>query len=280
MLYILIMERINGKEIAAKILADLKSKPVPKKFLAIFLVGNDPASINFIGQKEKIAKELGVDFRLYKYEEDLSNDELRKKISKIVNAKKCGGAIIQLPLPKHLNPLYVLNAIPYEKDVECLAERAAGAFYHNRSLVLPPAVAVVQEIFDYFQIDTSKIKEVSVLGQGLLIGKPFSNWAIEKFPQVISLRNGSDLSLIKNSDLIICGTGQTGILKEDMIKKGSIVIDFGYGIDGKTGKMTGDLDIVSLKNESLSFYTPTPGGTGPILVASLMKNFYKLNSVD
>ncbi|MBI2033624.1 MAG: hypothetical protein HYT13_00815 [Candidatus Liptonbacteria bacterium] len=123
------MNVIDGKKIAESILAKLRSKPKPEKFLATVLVGEDPASISFLKQKEKAAKELGVDFRLYKFPKEIKNDSLREEVLKISKHKTCGGVIVQLPLPEHLNKHYILNVIPREKDVDVLGERALGAFY-------------------------------------------------------------------------------------------------------------------------------------------------------
>ncbi len=142
------MFKISGIEIAKKIIDELKSKPKPEKILAVVLVGQNPASISFVKQKEKIAKELGVDFRIYNFPEEIKNDDLRKEAGKIALLKKVGGVIVQLPLPAHLNPQYVLNIIPREKDIDVLGERALGAFYAGRNIVLPPSVGVVIEIIE------------------------------------------------------------------------------------------------------------------------------------
>ncbi len=123
------MEKVDGKVLAAGIVGRLKSKPLPKKFLAAFLAGEDESSISFLKQKESTAKELGIDFRLYRFPETVTNDELRQEVGKAAAHKTCGGVIVQLPLPAHLNQYYVLNAIPKEKDVDSLSERALGAFY-------------------------------------------------------------------------------------------------------------------------------------------------------
>ncbi|MFA6136169.1 MAG: bifunctional 5,10-methylenetetrahydrofolate dehydrogenase/5,10-methenyltetrahydrofolate cyclohydrolase [Candidatus Paceibacterota bacterium] len=274
------MIKIDGKQIAKNILDELKTKTVPKKFLAVFLVGKDPASVSFIAQKEKIAKELGVDFRLYQYDENISNDDLREKIRQVVLSSQCGGAILQLPLPNTLNPFYAINVIPSQKDIEAMSERAVGAFYHNRSIVLPPTVAVIDEVLKSLNLKRNSFREVAVLGQGFLVGRPVTNWFLEEVPEVCSMSEGCNLDSLKNADLVVLGTGKAGLVKTSMLKKGSAVIDFGYGINEKTGKMGGDFDIESLNengDDFLSFFTPTPGGTGPILVACLFKNFYTLN---
>ena len=116
---------IDGKKIAEGILENLKKSAKPRGFLAVFFVGENAASDSFIKQKEKIAKELGVDFRLYKFPENITQDGLRKEILKIAEHKTCGGAIIQLPLPSHINRQYVLNAISREKDVDVFGRTGA-----------------------------------------------------------------------------------------------------------------------------------------------------------
>lgn len=269
------MVKINGKEIAAKILDELKTKPTPKKFLAVFVVGENAATESFIKQKEKIAKELGVDFRIYQYSEKTTSDQLRKEVHKITDAKRCGGAIIQLPLPEHINALYVANAIPAQKDIDLLGERMRGAFYNGRSEILPPSVETVRIILQNQNISEDNINMVAVVGQGFLVGKPITHYFLQKIPKVIALDKGDDFSTLKEAGLVITGTGVPGLIQGDMLKKAAGVIDFGYGTDEK-GDVSGDVDVNSLKD--VTFYTPTPGGTGPILVAALFKNFFSVNT--
>ena len=271
---------INGQKIAREIIEDLKKLSSPKKFLAAFLAGSDPASLSFLKQKEKIAKELGIDFRLYQFPAEIKNDELRKEVLKTVQHKTCGGAIVQLPLPKHINKHYILNVIPREKDIDVLGERALGAFYTGRNPVLPPAVGVVEKILQntkYVPVGIQNTR-VAVVGLGFLVGQPIATWLTGKCSEIYLLDEGSDLSILKQADLVISGVGKSGLIKPEMLKQGAGVIDFGYGmIDGK---ISGDLDnqIQNTKYEILSFYTPTPGGTGPILVAQLFENFYRLTN--
>lgn len=270
------MTIIDGKKIAAEIIAELKSQERPKKFLAAVLVGENPASISFLKQKEKIAKELGVDFRLYKFPSDWKNDELRRRVGKIANHKTCGGVVVQLPLPAHINRHYILNVIPREKDVDVLGERALGAFYSGRNPVLPPAVGVVEKIIrdSGLKIQDSK---AAVIGRGILVGKPIAIWLMDKTKELYILHRNSDFSILKSAELVISGAGEAGILKPAALKAGAGVIDFGY--EKKNGKICGDFDASGSKLPDLRFYTPTPGGTGPILVTKLFENFYTLNSL-
>lgn len=267
--------KIEGKIIAEEILATLKNKETPKKFLAGILVGEDLASQKFLEQKKRAATEAGVDFRIYRFEEDIKSDALRKEILKISNHKTCGGVIVQLPLPGHINDQYILNVVPPNKDVDVLGASALGNFYTKRELVLPPSVSVAGELLGKFPINLNEAVVV-VVGAGRLIGRPIADWLVGKVRELIVLDRGGDYSLLKRADIVISGAGAPGIIKGEMLKTGAGIIDFGYGKNAE-GKTTGDLDLGSDLGH-LSFYTPTPGGTGPILVAKIIENFYKLNS--
>mgnify|MGYP001588164359 FL=1 len=274
------MQIIDGKKIAQEIIDKLKSLPIPQKIFAAILVGDNPQSESFLKQKEKVAKELGIDFRLYNFPENSTNDFLRKEVGKIALLKRVGGVIVQLPLPEQINKHYVLNVIPREKDVDVLGERALGAFYTGRNLILPPAVGVVEEILKFKNLKILDLK-VAVVGAGFLVGKPIAIWLIDKVKELTIFEKGSDLSKLKNYDLIISGVGQADLIKLEMLKDGVGIIDFGYSMN-ENGKLGGDFDISEIENCKLKienfWYTPTPGGTGPVLVAKVFENFYKLNS--
>ena len=264
---------IDGKKIANEMLERLAALPKPQKFCAAILVGDDAASISFLKQKENAAKKVGVDFRLSRFPENIENDALRSEVEKIASDKNCGGIIIQLPLPSHLDRQLILNIVPPEKDVDVLGEHALGAFYTEQAEVFPPAVGVVEAICKSQRYDLSS-KSVAIVGLGLLVGRPIANWVMHKAKETILFRSSSDFSLLKNADLVITGVGKAGIIKPELLKAGAAVIDFGYDSmhgDFYTEKLTPD-------DSRIEFYTPTPGGTGPILVAKLFENFYRLNA--
>lgn len=288
------MNIINGKKIAAEILGELKLLPKPEKFLAGVLVGDNPASLNFLKQKEKMAKELDVDFRLYKFPIDIKNDDLRAEVRKIAERKICGGVVLQLPLPEHLNCRYILNAIPCEKDIDVLGERAVGAFSAGRNLVLPPAVGTVEKILSVVGCELP-VANIAIVGLGILVGVPIATWIMDKGREVYLLHKGSGFETLKMADLVISGVGKAGLITPEMLKPGAGVIDFGYSVveaplrtdadltrknANAKKKIYGDFntELLSTSHIALSFYTPTPGGTGPILVAKLLENFYMLNS--
>ncbi len=267
------MKAIDGKGIAREIIERLKGEPAPQKIFAAILVGDNAASESFVKQKEKVAKELGIDFRIYRFPETSTNDSLRREVGKIANLSRVGAMIVQLPLPAHINAQYVLNAIPPEKDVDVLGERALGSFYANRNAIVAPSVAVCEELFVREGVELQK-RNVAVVGLGVLVGRPIATWLMKKAKEVYALDQGSDLEIIKNADVVISGVGKAGLIGTEMLKHGAVVIDFGYSFD-KEGNIRGDFDHDELHPEG--WYTPTPGGTGPILIAKLMENYYLLN---
>lgn len=268
------MKIIDGKKIAEGIIAELKKRPAPRKFLAALMVGSDPATESFVRQKEKIAKELGVDFRITRCVPDIAERELVDEIRKYADDEQCGGIILQLPLPAHLDRAQVIAAIPPEKDVDAL--RGEGP-------LTPPAAGVVQEIL---RIENCKIENcrVAVVGMGFLVGRPIARWfkqsvRSQELAEVMTLDIGDDLGKIKDADVVVLGAGKAGFVKPAMLKSGALVIDFGYSRNA-SGALLGDFDASQPTNQStneLINYTPTPGGTGPLLVAKLFENFYQLN---
>ncbi|OGG39641.1 hypothetical protein A2127_01125 [Candidatus Jorgensenbacteria bacterium GWC1_48_12] len=272
---------IDGKTIAGGIIAELKNKPKPEKFLAVVLVGEEPSMMSFIRQKEKIAKIIGVDFRLNKFPEEVKNDELKESVREIAGIPDCGGLVLQLPLPAQINRDEIIEIIPAEKDVDNLTGRAP---------VSAPAVGVVETVIENCKLKIENLR-VAVVGLGLLVGGPVSKWLEGKCAGLQTLNSSGNLEVLKQADLVVSGVGFAGLIKPDTLKDGAVVIDFGY--DFKDGKTSGDFDASGIRNSELPArnashsdaggkirnltYTPTPGGTGPILVAKLFENFYKLN---
>jgi 5,10-methylene-tetrahydrofolate dehydrogenase/methenyl tetrahydrofolate cyclohydrolase len=275
------IQQIPGKVIAQKIISDLKKLPPPGKILAAVLVGDDTDSQNFLREKEKIGRQLGVRFKRYKLPGDWSPDQLRREVGRIALQKSVGGLLVQLPLPNKVNPYYVINAVPREKDVDVLGERALGAYYSGRNKIIPPAVATLEEVLKSVGFDVAG-KKVAVVGPGLLIGKPASLWLLGRVKNLFVIDIGGDYSSLKMADLVVCGSGAAGFIKPNMLKDGAGVVDFGYGRN-EAGKLVGDFaanELTDNDNERLAFYTPTPGGTGPVLIAELFNNFFKLTAED
>jgi methylenetetrahydrofolate dehydrogenase (NADP+)/methenyltetrahydrofolate cyclohydrolase len=276
---------IDGKTIAGDITDRLRAEPLPAgKFFGAALVGDDPASLNFLKQKERVARELGIEFRLYQLPLAMTTDDLRAEIGRLASPKTCGGFIVQLPLPENINRYYVLNAIPKEKDVDCLSEPALGAFYTERGKIAPPSVGAVETILareypDLSTVASGPLRELKavVIGAGFLIGKPVGFWLQNRVAELVVLdanvKNIHDK--LGDADIVIAGAGHANLFGAHHLKEGAIVIDFGFNRTAD-GKNVGDFNPAGAEEKGIK-YTKTPGGTGPVLVAELYENFYKLN---
>ncbi len=275
------MQIIDGRKIAENIISKLKEQKKPQKSLVAILVGENAQSESFLRQKAKIADQLGIEFKLIKLGEEMSETKVIKEIEKLNTDNSVGGIILQLPLPEKFKKENIIPSISPSKDIDALTEG-------GKKLVSPLVVEVLNDVLSYIKIDI-KNKVVAVVGRGFLIGGPILEFFSNKCEKIIPLNSKSDINLIKEADIVISGTGKAGLIKPELLKDNAVVIDFGYGLDA-SGKLKGDFDPSILTSSaclpvgrasSLNTisYTPTPGGTGPILVAEIYKNFYKLNSL-
>ncbi|MFA6407580.1 MAG: bifunctional 5,10-methylenetetrahydrofolate dehydrogenase/5,10-methenyltetrahydrofolate cyclohydrolase [Candidatus Paceibacterota bacterium] len=273
------MTSIDGKKIAAAHIADFQIKKQPEKFLAAFCVGENQSSIIFLKQKKRVADILRVEFRLVTFSQNIEESELCREIKKMGEDSMCGGIIVQLPLPSHFNVATMLNTIPYEKDIDVLSDEARRRCKEGINLIYPPAVGACKTIIkEHYGVSDVTNKIVAVVGLGMLVGSPITEWFRGKCKELILIDKGDGYQKIKNVDIVICGTGVPHLIDITMVKQDALIIDFGYG--EKNGVVCGDFSPSSIgdKEEDNITYTPTPGGTGPILVAQLFENFFTINS--
>jgi methylenetetrahydrofolate dehydrogenase (NADP+)/methenyltetrahydrofolate cyclohydrolase len=269
---------LNGSLISQNIYDRIKPIVPKDKFLAAVLVGENPASLSFVKkQKQQAAEKVGIDFRVLEFLETINEESLITAVKSLADDEKCGGIIIQLPLPANFNRQKILDEVPVFKDPDVLSSESNRIFQEGKSLVLPPAVGVIKEILDFQKMDLND-KKVAVVGLGFLVGRPAADWLRNKCRELFLINKGDDFSPIKYADVIILGTGMVGLIKESDVMLNALVIDFGYGKNSE-GKLKGDFAPSLTQNPAnAGFYTPTPGGTGPILVAQLLLNFCELVS--
>lgn len=267
---------INGKKIAEKInrASAVKVKKLQKKGvqpkLAVILVGDDKASAIYVRKKEKLARQLGVDFALHHLPAEISQDELVKKIKEIQADKKLSGLIIQLPLPDHLYRPDVLNNIALAVDVDFLSEAAMAEVENGINKMEPPTPGAIMTILRELKINFKKNKFI-VIGQGVLVGKPLTMLLRRAGVSVVACdsKTKNIPAKCQQADVVISCVGKKDLVRGDMIKKGAIVIDAGFSF--YKGKSYGDVNFAEA-SERAKYITPTPGGVGPITVALLLKN--------
>ena len=265
---------LQGEAIAKRILEDLKRKVKPKLKLAVIQVGNNPVSEKYIQKKQEAAKSIGVDLRLYKFPQNVSQEELKIQVQAIGSDKEVSGMIVQLPLPKHLDTQEILDAIPLEKDVDVLSSASFGLFALGKSSVLPPTVGAVSLLLKEHHMDI-KGKNIVIVGAGRLVGLPLTIWCIHQGATVtVANEYTKDLpSLTKKAEILISGVGRAGLIKGDMVQTGAVVIDAGTSVEGE--HTLGDVDFESVAKKA-GFLTPVPGGVGPLTVVYLLRNLIEL----
>jgi methylenetetrahydrofolate dehydrogenase (NADP+)/methenyltetrahydrofolate cyclohydrolase len=267
---------IDGKAIAADIREKLarivSSFPVPPK-LAIVVVGEDPVIESFVRIKTKIGESLGISVVQHRFPASMGEAELLSEVRALVADTSVDGIIIQLPLPASMNADAILNAVPVEKDVDVLARESVAAFRRGDAVILPPIAGAIQEILERSGVSVHG-KDVLLLGRGRLVGVPAELFFRHNGAHVTMVGRGvTQLSeLIKEADIIVCGTGQPGLLRPEMLKEGVVLIDAGTSEEG--GKIVGDADPACATVASV--FTPVPGGVGPIAVALIFKNLLVL----
>lgn len=268
--------KLDGKQIANKILQDLKNKVQRlniKPHLVIILVGNDPASIAYIEQKDLKAEKINARTTIKYLPSDTSQTDLVKTIQQYNNNNNIHGIIVQRPLPTRIDSQAINLAIDPKKDVD--------GFHPNSNFETPISMAVLkilQNIYVHtlkgkpqFE-DWLKNKKIVIVGKGETGGRPilegFKKIGVKVF--VIDSKTSDSSLITKNADIIISAVGKPNVIKPEMIKKGAILVSVGLH-KGPDGKLHGDYNEKEIKDKAL-LYTPTPGGVGPVNVSMLLKN--------
>jgi 5,10-methylene-tetrahydrofolate dehydrogenase/methenyl tetrahydrofolate cyclohydrolase len=278
---------IDGKKIRDEILAKVKSEVASLSFQPVFcdvLVGDDSASLQYVQMKGRMAEDVGITFRQANFPLSITTNELIKEI-KVLNAiPNICGIIVQLPLPESLDKQAVLDSIDPSLDVDCLGKIRSEKFYNNyndkNDLSFPTALACIA-VLDSLNLDL-KDKNIVVLGQGMLVGKPVTALLKSKGLSPIVIRNKTENTkeILKQADIIISGIGKGKYITGDMIKEGAVLIDAGTSEAGNSPadggvKIMGDVDLESVKNIT-GYVSPVPGGIGPVTVAMLLNNVLKV----
>lgn len=268
---------LDGKKLAQKICADLQQERAAIKKvmrLAIVAVGADRVTEVYLREKQKFAEKLDIEFKIHRYPETITTNELRKQLAVITHRERNRGVVIQLPLPKRINAQSILNAVTPEKDIDVLSARSVGNFAVGKSPILPPVAGAVQALLDEYAIDY-KSKYIVLVGAGQLVGKPLALWLLnEKATFSVVGSFTSDIAeFTKKADIIISGAGRAKLITGDMIQEGAIVVDCGTSESGSA--IAGDSDTETV-SEKASYLAPVPGGVGPVAVAMLFKNLITL----
>ncbi len=271
------MKLLDGKIVKKTVLAELKEKVSKEKRplgLVVIQVGEDPASVVYVRQKAKMAEKVGFNFNHVKLDSSVSEEELLNKIDEFNNDDNVDGILVQMPIPKHLNPKIIQNAISPLKDVDGLTDINMGRLMHNEEALVPCTPLGIMDLLKHYGIEVAG-KRVVVVGRSDLVGKPMLALMINADATVTLCHSKTkDMSKItKKADILIAAVGKANFIKAEDIRKGCVVIDVGIN-RMSDGSLCGDVDFNSVKDK-VSYITPVPGGVGQMTVAELGMNTYK-----
>lgn len=268
---------IKGNEIAKQITDKIKLEVdllERKPKLAVVLVGDDFSSEAYVRGKVKAGARVGIEVEIIRFEEDVMEDIVLNKVEKLNEDTNVDGIIVQLPLPKHLDEIKILNTVSVYKDVDGFSYYNAGRLFRGNPLLTPCTPQGVIYMLEVMNIDLSGLNAV-VVGRSNLVGLPMARLLTEKDATVtICHSKTKDLkSFTKNADLLIVAIGQSKFVKKDYIKEGAIIIDVGISRD-ENNKLSGDVDFDDVFNKA-GMISPVPKGVGPLTVAMLLSNTLK-----
>lgn len=282
------MQLLDGKVVSAAFKEQIKKEVITrnaegkkKPHLAAILIGDNPASKAYVGNKVKTCGDLGFDSTLVEYDTTVSEDDLLSKIKELNNNDSVNGILVQLPLPKHIDENKVIEAIDPKKDVDGFHPSNLGKMMIGQETFIPATPYGILLMLQHYGIETSGMHCV-VIGRSNIVGTPMSVLLSRNANPgncTVTLTHSRTKNLKEvcaSADLIIAAIGKPKFVTPDMVKDGAVIVDVGINrIDDASRKsgsrLVGDIDFEAVK-EKCSYITPVPGGVGLMTICALMKN--------
>ena len=282
------MTILDGKKISNDIkdeitttVAQMKAKGEKTPHLAAVIVGQDGASLTYIGSKVRACARVGFESTLIQLPDDITQDDLLNKIQELNQDAEIDGFIVQLPLPKHIDTQAILLAVDPKKDVDGFHPENFGKLALDMETFIPATPFGIMELLKRYDIETSA-KHTVVIGRSHIVGRPMSILMSRKGQpgdSTVTLTHSRTKDLAhytREADIVISALGIPNFLTADMVKKGVVIIDVGITRvpDANSAKgyvITGDVDFAEV-SEKASYITPVPGGVGPMTIAMLLQN--------
>ena len=282
------MQLLDGKKTAQDIKNEIQAEVSQMKacgkstpHLAAVLVGNDGASLTYVGSKVRSCEQVGFQSTLVRLEESISEEALLEEIAKLNADPSIDGYIVQLPLPKHINEERILMAVDPVKDVDGFHPSNFGEMALEMQAFIPATPFGIVELLKRYELDI-RGKECVVIGRSHIVGRPISILLSQKGVvgnATVTLTHSHSKNieqLTRKADIVISALGIPEFLKADMVKDGAIIIDVGItrvadDTHPKGYRIKGDVDFDKVAPKA-SYITPVPGGVGPMTIAMLLKN--------
>ena len=261
--------------------AQMKAKGEKTPHLAAVIVGQDGASLTYVGSKVRACARVGFESTLIQLPDDITQDDLLNKIQELNQDAEIDGFIVQLPLPKHIDTQAILLAVDPKKDVDGFHPENFGKLALDMETFIPATPFGIMELLKRYDIETSG-KHTVVIGRSHIVGRPMSILMSRKGQpgdSTVTLTHSRTKDLAhytREADIVISALGVPNFLTADMVKKGVVIIDVGITRvpDTNAAKgyvITGDVDFAEV-SEKASYITPVPGGVGPMTIAMLLQN--------
>ena len=280
---------IDGKALAQEVRREVReavdqwtSQGRRAPYLAVVLVGDDPASHSYVRGKTRAAGEAGIESDTLAFDADVGQDELMDVVDKFNRDPDVDGILVQLPLPDGLDADAVIQSINPDKDVDGLTHTNAGRLVAGADGFVPATPAGVIEMLRRSGIETSG-RHAVVIGRSNLVGKPLANLLLRRGTDatvtVCHSRTSDLAALTRQADILVAAIGRAHFVTADMVKEGAAVIDVGINriedASRERGyRLVGDVDFEAVGAKA-GYLTPVPGGVGPMTIAMLLKNTLK-----
>ncbi len=275
------MQLIDGKSLANKVqntvseeVEKLKQEKNIVPGLAVILIGDDPASHAYVKMKAKACEKVGFYSITHHMPDTISQDEIIATIEMMNANPRIDGILVQLPLPQHVDTDKILEVIDPKKDVDGFHAYNVGRLVTKLDAFVACTPLGVMKMFEEYNIEL-KGQDVCVVGASNIVGKPMAALLLNADATVtITHIHTKDLKAhTSRADIVVVGVGVPGLIKEDMVKEGAIIIDIGINRI-EDGSLVGDVDFKNVSSKC-SYITPVPGGVGPMTIAMLLSNTLK-----
>ena len=272
---------LDGKGTSELIINELAQKVLNEGLhlkLVMVIVGENPASLIYVRNKERACKKANIESVTYRLEENATQKQLLDIINKAKNDPTVNVIMVQMPLPKHIDENTILNAIDPDKDVDGLNMINQGRLFTNVKGLVPATPKGILSLCKYYNISLTG-KNCVVVGRSKLVGKPMGMLLLNN-NATVTYTHSKTVNLkeiTKKADILIVAIGSAHFITADMVKKEAVVID--VGTNRHNGQLTGDVDFDEV-SKIASYISPVPKGVGPMTIASLLENVYEAYKIQ
>ena len=274
------MEKMDGKALSLLIETDIKNNVVdyvskgnrsPK--LVVLLIGENPASVTYVKNKEKACERVGILSEVIRMTSDVNTTDVLKVVKQLNNDTTVDGILVQLPIPKHLDVNTIIESLNPNKDVDGLHSINIAKLYANQDGFVPCTPRGIMTLLKHYNVEISG-KHAVVIGRSALVGRPVAQLLLNENATVTvchsKTRNIAQLTQL--ADIVVVAIGKDKFLTQEHIHHANAIID--VGINRVNDKLVGDVDFEALLDK-VDYMTPVPGGVGPMTIVSLLENTMK-----